>query len=115
MNCVEVLEIYQKVATLTADMRTAAETHDWELLAQLEDACNLQVSQLKRHETGVEAGSGLTPELKQKKINIIQQILADDRAIRDITEPWMTELSKLMNSANTARKLSHSYGANQIG
>lgn len=115
MNCVEVLDIYQKVATLTAQMRIAAQERDWELLAKLEDDCNTHVSQLKHHDVNLEENITLSFELKQKKINIIKQILADDRAIREITEPWMTELSKLMSSASTARKLSQSYGANQIG
>ena len=115
MNCVEVLDIYQQVASLTAQMLLAAQERDWELLAKLEDDCNSQVSQLKRHETSSDAGMTLSLELKQRKIDIIKQILADDRAIREITEPWMTELSKLMSSASTARKLSQSYGANQIG
>ena len=96
-------------------MRLAAQSRDWELLAKLEDECNTHVNQLKRHEATPEAGSVLPLELKQQKIKIIQQILADDRAIREITEPWMTELAKLMSSASTARKLAQSYGANQIG
>lgn len=115
MNCLEVLDIYEKVATLTAEMRLAALSRDWELLAKLESDCSAHVGTLKRHEATPEAGLSLPFELKQKKINIIKQILADDRAIREITEPWMTELSKLMSSASTARKLSQSYGANQIG
>ncbi|MBI3711428.1 MAG: flagellar protein FliT [Burkholderiales bacterium] len=115
MNSVEVLDIYEKVATLTAEMRLAAQSHDWELLEKLESDCSAQVGTLKRHESSLEAEINLPVELKQRKINIIKQILADDRAIREITEPWMTELSKLMSSASTSRKLTHSYGANQIG
>ncbi|MFD2272944.1 flagellar protein FliT [Undibacterium arcticum] len=49
----------------------------------------------------------------KKKVRIIRKILADDREIRIITEPWMAELSSLMNSAGTERKLSRVYGANQ--
>lgn len=115
MNSVEVLSIYEKVATLTSEMRLAAQSRDWELLEKLESDCSVQVGVLKQHESSPEGGLALPLELKQRKISIIKQILADDRAIRDITEPWMTELSKLMSSASTARKLSHSYGANQIG
>lgn len=115
MNHVEVLDIYEKVAHLTAEMRVAAESRDWELLEKLESDCSAHVGLLKRHDTGAEANLALSNELKQKKITIIKQILADDRAIREITEPWMSELSKLMSSTSTARKLSQSYGANQIG
>ena len=51
MNSVEVLDIYEKVATLTAEMRLAAQSHDWELLEKLESYCSAQVSTLKRHES----------------------------------------------------------------
>lgn len=112
MNCVDVLDIYEKVATLTAEMRLAAQSHDWERLETLESECSAQVGALKRHENNPELAQSLSADLKQRKISIIKQILADDRAIREITEPWMTELSKLISSTNTQRKLSHSYGAN---
>ena len=36
-----------------------------------------------------------------------------DREIRSITEPWMTQLSVLINSSGTERKLHDSYGVNQ--
>lgn len=115
MNCVEVLDIYEKVAHLTAEMRVAAESRDWEQLEKLESDCGSHVDMLRHHEAGTDANLALSAEHKQRKLHIIKQILADDRAIREITEPWMTELSKLMSSTSTARKLSQSYGANQIG
>ncbi|MEJ7805294.1 MAG: flagellar protein FliT [Telluria sp.] len=35
--------------------------------------------------------------------------MAQDREIRTLTEPWMAELSALINSAGTERKLSRAY------
>ncbi|MFZ6817465.1 flagellar protein FliT [Undibacterium sp. Ji22W] len=111
MNSFELINVYEKVAQITADMLLAARANDWELLSQLEDNCSGQISTLKEFEGPTE----LPIELKTKKIMIIKQILADDRAIRDITEPWMQNLANLMKSSSTSRKLSQSYGANQIG
>lgn len=111
MNSFELLIVYEKVAQITADMLVAARANDWELLSKLEDDCSDHVGTLKEFEGPTE----LPAELKTKKITIIKQILADDRAIRDITEPWMLNLANLMKSSSTSRKLSQSYGANQMG
>lgn len=111
MNSFELITVYEKVAAITADMLNAALANDWDLLEKLEQNCSNEVNTLKLHEVS----GDLPPDLKEKKINIIKKILADDRAIRDITEPWMQELSKLMQNSSTTRKLSNSYGANQIG
>ena len=45
-----------------------------------------------------------------RKVQIIKQILAHDREIRTIAEPWMTKLSQLINSTSAERKLSQAYG-----
>jgi flagellar protein FliT len=111
MNSFELLNVYEKVAHITAEMRVAAQANDWELLAKLEDDCSQHVGTLREFESPSE----LPHDLKSKKISIIKQILADDRAIREITEPWMLKLSNLMQSSSTSRKLSQSYGANQMG
>jgi len=111
MNSLEILEVYEKVSIITADMLQAARQEDSELLEKLESDCSAQVNTLRLHDTTTE----LPIELRQRKISIIKQILADDRAIRDLTEPWMQQLSKLMNSSKNSRQLSDSYGANQLG
>lgn len=111
MNSIELLEVYEKVSVITSNMLEAARSSDWDLLEKLEQDCSLEVSTLRDHERN----GDLPKELRDRKISIIKQILADDRAIRDLTEPWMQQLSQLMKSTNTSRKLSQSYGANQIG
>lgn len=107
MNSLELISLYENVATLTSHMLDAARTGDWELLAQLETDCSSRVQCLRDNEIPTE----LSAELRDKKIRIIKKILADDRAIRDITEPWMMQLSELMKNAGTMRKLSQTYGA----
>lgn len=111
MNSLELLTVYEKVASITEHMLDAARANDWALLEQLENDCSLQVRTLKEFE----AETVLPLMLKEKKISLIKKILADDKAIRDLTEPWMQQLSKLMQSSNTTRMLSNSYGANQVG
>jgi flagellar protein FliT len=94
MTSNEVLSMYENIAGLTAKMAVAAQAGDWNGLARLEQQC---ASQASAAETGVPALSG-APRLR--KIDLLKQIMANDRAVRDVTEPWMGQLSNIMKSAH---------------
>lgn len=111
MNSEEIISVYESVADITEQMLAAARDSDWERLAALESRCASHVRTLEKGEPR----SALTGAMRERKLTIIQRILADDREIRNITEPWMAQLSSLMNNASTERKLSMSYGMNQAG
>lgn len=106
MNSEEILSLYEKVSDITDQMLTAAKSRDWEQLVLLESKCASHVHILKTEGPPV----ALSGTIRDKKVKIIHKILAHDREIRDITQPWMAELSTLLNSAGTERKLSNSYG-----
>ena len=105
----EILDLYENVADLMRQMLVAARTGDWERLTALESRCSDQVALIKQKD-GVRPP--LSAQARERKTRIIQSILADDRQIRDITEPWMVQLSALMNNAGTERKLARAYGSN---
>lgn len=111
MNSLELISLYENVATITTNMLDAARMSDWDLLSQLEADCASRVQLLRDNELPVE----LPTEIRDKKIKIIKKILADDKEIRDITEPWMAQLSNLMKNSSTNLKLSQTYGANYAG
>jgi len=110
MNSEEVINLYESVAEVTKQMLVAARQGDWDHLATLESHCASHVHTLQAGEAPVK----LTGELRIRKVAVIKQILADDREIRHITEPWMAQLSNLINSSNTERKLSMTYGNHQV-
>jgi flagellar protein FliT len=111
MNSLELISLYENVATITTNMLDAARTNDWDLLTQLEADCASRVQLLRDHELPLD----LPSDIRDKKINIIKKILADDKEIREITEPWMAQLASLMKSSSTNLKLSKTYGANFAG
>lgn len=111
MNGEEVLSLYETVAGITDQMVAAARERDWERLTALEALCASHVATLKREEKP----TPLPTVMREQKVRIIQKILADDREIRSITEPWMQQLSAMINNVGTERKLSQAYGANQSG
>lgn len=101
------ISLYEEVAVITDQMLVSARTGDWEQLVALETRCSDRVATLKVHA----AALPLTVEMREKKINIIKKILADDREIRSITQPWMVHLTELINSSGTERKLLQAYGS----
>ncbi len=90
MNSTEVLSMYEHIAGLTTKMAAAARASDWESLGRLESECTQQA---KRVEEGVPA---LSNAPRMRKIDLLKQILANDREIRNITEPWMGQLANVM-------------------
>lgn len=107
MNNDEILSLYEKVAGITDQMLIAARAGDWDRLAALESDCSGHVDVLRQTATVREP---LTPSARERKARIIRKILDDDRQIRDLAAPWMAELSALINSTGTERKLSQAYG-----
>lgn len=110
MDNQEIIAVYETVADITDKMLAAARTGDWEQLAELESRCSSQVEIIKRNDAPRQPLSDMA---RERKTRIIKKILEDDRQIRAITEPWMTRLSAMMNSAGTERKLSKAYGTSQ--
>ena len=102
----EVLSTYETMQTLTGRMVTAASNADWDAFEALEQQVSAHVEAL----TANEAKVVLESAGRQRKVALIKQILEDDRKIRDLTMPWMAQLSKLINSTGTERRLANAYG-----
>jgi flagellar protein FliT len=99
------------VAVITDQMLAAARTGDWEQLVELESRYASHVAILKKEEPR----AALSGVARDRKVEIIKKILEDDREIRNITEPWMAQLTALINSAGAEHKLSKAYGAHRTG
>ena len=85
--------MYESLAGLTSKMSMAAQAGDWNTLTSLEKQC---ASHAVAAESGVPALSGAP---RMRKIDLLKQIMANDRAIRDVTEPsW--QLSSVMKAAH---------------
>jgi flagellar protein FliT len=86
MTSNEVLAMYENIAGLSNQMAAAARIGDWDGLSKLEGQCAAEARPVA---SGVPALSG-APRLR--KIDLLKQILANDREIRDVTEPWMNQV-----------------------
>ena len=106
MTSQEVISMYEAMVGITEQMVRAASASDWDRLVLLERECAGFVQQLKVNEQPVP----LVGATRERKVKAIRQMLDDDRKIRDLTMPWMAQLSALIGSTGTERRLAHAYG-----
>ncbi|HEV7816432.1 MAG TPA: flagellar protein FliT [Janthinobacterium sp.] len=102
----EILSIYEEMSELTGQMLAAAGKSDWDQLTLLEKRCAAHIMTLKQNEQPPQA---LEESSRQKKMQLIKKLLNDDRQIRDLTTPWMTHLSALINNTGNRSRLALAY------
>lgn len=87
MGSLEILHTYERLAGLTAQMAAAATARNWHDFEALENQCARQVEYAKTLKK-----TPLTGEPLRRKIRLLKEIMANDRSIREITEPWQQQL-----------------------
>jgi flagellar protein FliT len=86
------LNFYEAIERASADMLCAARNGDWDEVVKLEGACAVLIAQLKH----AAAAAPLGKEEAQLKSRIMQRILVNDAEIRQLAEPWLEDLDKLL-------------------
>lgn len=105
MNSTQALITYDAILAITGEMLAAAQDNKWDQLISLEQEYRkLTEILIKNNPEPI-----LDKELLQKKVRIINQILADDAQIRAITEPWMMKLQDMLNTNERTRNLQQAY------
>jgi len=93
-NSFEIIAIYEAILTITGQMLKAAQGADWERLIVLEHECKGLTKKLMISDGNIV----LSSDLRQRKQEIIQQILANDAEIRTFTQPWMAQLQNMLSN-----------------
>jgi flagellar protein FliT len=106
MTSQEVVTVYEAMMGITEQMVLAAESSDWDRLVVLEQQCAAYTKQLTESEPVL----ALAGANRDRKVKAIRQMLDDDRRIRDLTMPWMAQLSALISNSGNQRRVSHAYG-----
>ena len=107
LNNDQVLALYETLSQISTQMLAAAQAHDWERLDTLGTRYVQETEMIKAEKPR----DALTSVQRLKKGQIIREILDNDRAIRDVTQPWMRELQTLMHQVGNQRKLQQVYGS----
>ena len=102
----DILALYREVERLTGNMLSAAHRADWDRLVELEAGCANCVKALE----GCGVPAQLSADAKQQKAELLRRILANDREIRQLTEPWMKNLAKYLEAADTRCQVAKAYG-----
>lgn len=98
MNSSDVVSLYEKVAGLTQLMQDAARGNDWDSLSLLEAQCAQQLQTVQSNQLPPLEGND-----RLRKVQLLKQIMANDREIRVVTEPWMQQVSKYTQTAAVIR------------
>lgn len=101
-----IIASYESLSAITRQMREAAVQGEWEQLIALEQRCSQHVATIKPADGTVT----LDEPSRQRKIQLIKKILADDAAVRDRTVAWMGQLQQIMQSNRQEQRLQRAYG-----
>ena len=91
-EAVSLLYYYQAIERASQEMLEAARSGNWDMVVRLEGACAVLIARLKQAATTMP----LTSDELQLKTRIMQRILVNDAEIRNLAEPWMSDLGKLV-------------------
>lgn len=109
MNAIDtetLLSTYDSLSATTGHMLAAARSADWDRLVSLERDCADIVARL----SSLESEDPLPPGIRDRKAALLRKVLADDAAIRDITEPYMKRLEAMLGTNRSEQRLLNAYG-----
>ncbi len=108
MNANEVLAMYENLAGLTRQMSQAAKAGDWNEFANLNVEAKVEARSAAAGMPALEGAQRL------RKIDLLKQLMANDRAIRDVTEPFDGQLDRALQAAYPAITLARICGHSDI-
>jgi flagellar protein FliT len=104
-NTDTMLGLYEEVARLTGNMLSAAHQSDWDRLVELEAGCADCIESLK----GCQVPEALSESARQQKVEMLKTILANDREIRKLTQPWMQRIGRLLETSQRQCDVARTY------
>ena len=99
------LSYYESVAEASEVMLAAARRSDWDALIAAEKECARRIEALK----SARIPASLGPEADKRRYQLIRAVLAYDAEIRELTQPWMTQLEQLLGAARNGRRVDQAY------
>jgi flagellar protein FliT len=87
------MDYYKAIEDSSERMLQAARINDLDSLVRYQGVCTVLIEQL-RYQARQQP---LRPEERNEKARIMQRILRNDAEIRQLTEPWLTELDAMMD------------------
>lgn len=92
----QLIDSYERIAGITAQMAQAASDRDWEAFEDLQERCVKLVQQVKKMKKTPLKGAQL-----RRKIVLIMEIMSNDKSIREVTEPWQQQVETIYHPEKT--------------
>jgi flagellar protein FliT len=102
-----IIACYESMSRATDKMLAAARENDWDRVVSAEKECSQIIENLKQ----LGDLAPRDPHVRRRKAEIIRKVLADDAEVRNLTQPWLRQLEGYLRSADTSKKLGHTYGS----
>jgi len=99
------LDRLDAMARLSTGMVEAARANDWAALAELEHRMAADRARLE----AAEPDHQLSPAERQRKAELIRQILADGEEVLRHVQPFQESLRRLLSTSNVGRSLRQAY------
>lgn len=99
------LAIYESIAVVSAGMRDAARAADWDALVDAEHECRRLVEAAR----GMPREVVLDAAARERKAAILRAVLANDAEIRDLAQPRLAELARMLKLCAGERKVRDAY------
>ncbi|QCB46819.1 flagellar protein FliT [Hydrogenophaga sp. PAMC20947] len=87
------LDYYKAIENASQKMLDAARTKNWDQVVHMEGTCTLLIAQLRSKARS----KALDAEERKEKTRIMQRILRTDAEIRNLAEPWLSDLALMMD------------------
>ena len=87
------IDYYKAIEDSSERMLHAARVNDLDALVRYQGVCTVLIEQLRFQARQQQLG----PDERHEKARIMQRILRNDAEIRQLTEPWLTQLDAMID------------------
>ena len=99
------LQHYEFVADTSGRMLEAARRNDWDAVVAEERRCRELIGRLQ-----AAGDTPLSEAGRLQKQQVIRKVLADDAEIRNLAQPWLQHLERVLTASDNGKRLDSSYG-----
>lgn len=107
MDSSAIMQRYERALELTHAMLEAAQKSDWDRLEAEEKQRKALIDQLRV----LDVSPARDPKTRQRKRELIRNIMQCDEQIEILTQDWMRELREVLGSISAEQKLARTYGS----
>lgn len=106
-DTMEILSLYEVAWADTQKMLAAATSEDWDNLVSLEQSRGSRIAQIMQADKGAMENR----EFLLRKAELIRSILSADERIKLLTNAWLDELKKTLNTIGIDKRMQQAYAS----